>query len=210
MSEYINFVDDFPRRCKEVLRFAEGFAQIEEREVTLYLMVASAGFLVPYERLKPDPEPGPKGGSGIPHPSRDNETFYDAAQQLKNDLDKPFLDSVGLGQGPSSWYSGKVRSVEGGPSDWRGFRERVPITKSLKLSAFLSVIRNALAHGSIYTFKNPIEEIIFIKPNKTNNDWSFVSVSPVDFRQFLDQWFNYLDGIHISYEETSGVLRDAT
>ena len=198
MTAYKNFVEDFPRRCREVLHFAGKPAMFRGREVTLALMVASAGLVVPYERLKPD-------GGAIDHPSRYNETFSDAAQQLTSLLAEPFLSSIVWGQPSSTWYSGKLASVRGDPDSWEGLRERRPFQKEKKVGGVLRVIRNALAHGNIFTFKDPIEAIIFIKANyndeKMVRDYSFVYVGPDDFRQFLERWFDFLDQFHIPQNE---------
>ncbi len=54
MSSFANFVEDFPSRCGDLLVRFHQDAVANDREVTLALMVASAGFLVPFERLRPD------------------------------------------------------------------------------------------------------------------------------------------------------------
>jgi hypothetical protein len=89
MTAYKNFVEDFPRRCRDILDLAGKPALSRGREVTLTLMVASAGLVVPYERLKPDGG----GGGHIDHPSGDNKRFADAAAKLRSLLDAPFMSS---------------------------------------------------------------------------------------------------------------------
>ncbi|GAO35330.1 hypothetical protein SCT_0716 [Sulfuricella sp. T08] len=168
-------------------------------------MVASAGLVVPYERLKPDSE--------IDHPSGDNKIFSAAAEQLKLLLAEPFLASELWNQPYSTWHSGKLKSVRGDPDSWEGLRNRQPIQADKTVKNVLRVIRNALAHGNIFTFKNPIEAIIFINANVNDQnivrDYSFVFVGPNDFHQFLKQWFDFLDQLRIHQDEAFAVLEDA-
>lgn len=190
MTAYRNFVDDFPRRCREILKFAGKPALFRGREVTLALMVASAGLVVPYERLKPD-------GGEIVHPSGDNKKFSVAADQLRTLLAESFFSSAVWGAPDSTWYFGRLKSVTGDPDSWEGLRERKPVQADKTVGTVLRVIRNALAHGNIFTFKNPIEAIIFIKSNFNDRsevkDYTFVFVKPADFQLFLEKWFDFLD-----------------
>lgn len=206
MTAYKNFVDDFPRRCRDILTFARKPALFRGREVTLALMVASAGLVVPYERLKPD-------GGEIDHPSGDNKKFSAAADQLRTLLAESFLSSAVWGTSASTWHSGKLESVTGDPDSWEGLRNRQPIKADKTVGSVLRVIRNALAHGNIFTFKNPIEAIIFIKANvndkKTVRDYTYVFMAPDDFQLFLEKWFDFLDQLHISQMEAFEVLKDA-
>jgi hypothetical protein len=170
MTEYTNFIKDFPRRCRDILDIAGKPALYRGREVTLTIMVASAGFVVPYERLKPD------------HPSGDSKRFADAAEKLKSLLNQPFMSSVLSNKMNSTWYHGKVFSVNGDPDSWDGLLTRKPFSNDRKVSTTLTVIRNGLAHGNIFTFGNPIRAIILIKKNCNDigvvRDYSFVFVAP--------------------------------
>jgi hypothetical protein len=201
MTEYKNFIKDFPRRCRDILDIAGKPALSRGREVTLTIMVASAGFVVPYERLKPD------------HPSGDSKKFADAAEKLKSLLDQPFMSSVVCNKMNSTWHDGKVASVNGDPDSWDGLRKRKPFSKDKKVSTTLKVIRNGLAHGNIFTFGNPIQAIVFIKKNFNDvgvvRDYSFVFVAPREFLQFLENWFDFLNDFCIPQEVAFEVLKDA-
>lgn len=206
MTAYKNFVDDFPNRCREILKFAGKPALFRGREVTLALMVASAGLVVPYERLKPD-------GGEIDHPSGDNKKFSAAAEKLRGLLAESFLSSAVWGAPVSTWHSGKLKSVTGDPDSWDGLRKRQPVQSEKTVRNVLRVIRNALAHGNIFTFRDPIEAIIFINANvndrKDVRDYSFVFVAPTDFQIFLEKWFDFLAQLDIPQTEAFEVLRDA-
>ena len=204
MTAYKNFVDDFPLRCQDILRFAGRRASFGGREVTLSLMVASAGLIIPYERLKP---------GEFDHPSGDTIKFSDAADQLRTLLDQPFLSSAVWNAPVSTWQSGKLESVLGDPDSWDGLHNRQYFQVEKTVGNVLRVLRNALAHGNIFTFNNPIQGIIFIKAvfnnNKIVRNYSFIYVSPADFKIFLEKWFTFLDQLHIPQTEAYEVLKDA-
>jgi hypothetical protein len=46
MTDYSDFIRDFPTRCGEVLSIYYDQAQAKSREVTLLIMTATAAFLV--------------------------------------------------------------------------------------------------------------------------------------------------------------------
>jgi hypothetical protein len=206
MTAYKNFIDDFPCRCRDILNIAKRPALSRGRKVTLTLMVASAGLIVPYERLKPDIAWGD-------HPSGDRNTFADAAAKLESLLGQPFMSSCLCTEAYPTWGVGKLLSVTGDPDSWEGLQRRRPMSKDKTVGGVLSLIRNALAHGNIWTQGNTIEAIIFVK-RVFNNDnvvrhFDFLSVAPYEFQHFLDGWFDFLIGLRISQEAVFGVLKDA-
>jgi hypothetical protein len=74
------------------------------------------------------------------------------------------------------------------------------------------VIRNALAHGNIWTIRDPIEAIIFVRRvlnDKVVCHFDFLSVSPHEFQHFLEGWFDFLISLRISQEAVFGVFKDA-
>jgi hypothetical protein len=83
MSNYNNFVQDFPKRCDELLCHFIKPASGRDREVTLMLAVASAGFVIPFERLRQPTDPQRQ------HPARDRERFeeYSGAKKLDHDFE---------------------------------------------------------------------------------------------------------------------------
>lgn len=204
MTAYKNFIDDFPRRCREILKLAGKPPCARGREVTLSLMVASAGFVVPYERLKPD-------GRTV-HPSGDNKKFSAAADQLNKLLEGPFLSSDVWKVPVSTWHYGKLQSIAGDPDSWEDLHNRKHVSQDTPVKHVLRVIRNALAHGNIFTFKSPIEAIIFIQTNCNNEgkvrDYTFVFVAPADFHFFLEKWFDFLEQLNIPQTEAFEVLKD--
>jgi hypothetical protein len=162
MTAYKDFIEDFPCRCRDILNIAKRPALSRGREVTLTLMVASARLVVPYERFKSDTNWGD-------HPSGDRKTFADAAGKLESLLRQPFRSSCLWTETNSTWRVGKLLSVTGDPDSWGDLRKRQPVSKDKTVGGIISVIRNALTHGNIWTLRDPIEEIIFVK-RVLNND----------------------------------------
>src|SRR5438093_5745376 len=110
MSNYKNFVSDFPDRCADLLRNFSASARHRNREVTLMLSIATSSIIVPLERLD-GPKNGPKG-YWPGHPSHDWERFQAAKASLDELLDKPFIGSP-LWPKPlvNSWFSNDLADV---------------------------------------------------------------------------------------------------
>src|SRR5687768_3967400 len=85
MSIYKDFVQDFPRRCHDVLKAFGSESKKQDRDVTLLLMVATAGFVMPYERLGE--------GEAIKQPPLDRPLFREAMERLKGELSKTLAQS---------------------------------------------------------------------------------------------------------------------
>ncbi len=208
MSAYKNYVQDFPRRCQDILKMASSKARFMDREVTLSLMVASAAFVIPFERLNN-------------HPFDDKNRYPEAAEELKKLLKKPFLEFLNLSieneSSNPSWHYGKLPDLKGGPDTWGRNCENSPIKESEKTNNVIRIIRNALAHGNIYTFHNPIKSIIFIQRNpdednyKNTKDYSFVLVTPESFLKFLESWFKFINNLDLDldYNQICEILNDA-
>jgi hypothetical protein len=121
MTEYADFIRDFPARCGEVLELCYEHSLNNGREVTLLIMTAASAF-VPYERLH----------SGREHPSLDRRRFPSAAQNLDIALGKPFLKSPFHTQSMGSWSIGRVRTAEP-PVDLPPLTDRTPANQVLAI-----------------------------------------------------------------------------
>lgn len=198
MSEYKNFTKDFPTRCSQVLEIfyeqAKNLSNCSEvndgREITLLIMTASAGFIFPYERLRPRE-------NGREHIANDKEKYPVAAKSVKNLLNKKFINSKIFKNSEKTWIYGKFKkNNRESINDWREVFEGKHLDENLQAIAIINTIRNALAHGSIYTLnesENQIDTIIFISEIKNSPDeYKFVKVSTEDFKKFLKEWFNFL------------------
>jgi hypothetical protein len=191
MTDYSDFIRDFPTRCGEVLNLYHDRAQAKNREVTLLIMTATAAFLVPFERLRP--------GMSTMHAARDREKFPELAQHLDSTLGRPFLGSPFHDAGSSSWSVGKTPRPK--PVAFK------QLTKEAQVSQVLAIIRNALAHGNLWTIPDvgrDVEALIFWAEDKKDEKvigykdeevigYKYVRVSPLDFREFLVKWFAFLE-----------------
>jgi hypothetical protein len=208
MSDYINYVEDFPNRCKSILELARPAVNEKGYEVTLLLMVASTALTVPYERLKPE-------GDTI-QPIQDRTRFQCAAKQLKDLLDQRFLSSQLWNTGSvSSWKGDNLASVNGMPEEWKELNDPIALTAEASVCCVLKAIRNALSHGNLYTkndTRDQITRIVFVtglakrKTGKIISPYRFVEVSPDDFSLFLNKWFEFLTKLELPREFAIEIL----
>lgn len=193
MTVYTDFTSDFPKRCLDVLDMASADAAADGREITLLFMAASASLLVPFERLKPDTEYSV-------HPFGDNKRYKLAADSLKGLLDENFVGSVLCSQAMHSWKLAKdVQSVDGDVETWLPKAKLELLSKKRPVRSTLTLIRNALAHGSIYTTGDPIEELVFVKEvldkERKRVGFDVLQVSHEDFKQFVLAWIGFLQAL---------------
>lgn len=205
MAEYKNFVQDFPSRCMDLLESFEQQAQAKDREVTLTLLVASAGFVIPFERLK---LPGK-----LEHPVQDRENYPRHSKALEQLMANKFRGSeLHPTERSTNWQAGKLKSVRGSPNTWPELWENKILSEEKTVSNVLKSIRNALAHANIFTIGDPIDKIIFVSVN-TNlagneiTGYSFVSTSPEDFSYFLKAWFTFIGRQDLSQHDVSEALQ---
>lgn len=187
MSNFTDFVEDYPKRCHEVLTSLYPNAEVLEREVTLLLCIASAGLVTPFERLRDNPQ--------HPHPSKNRKTFEKHCEWIDS-LSKMTFQELQIEE-KSSWKFAKLsnatflREVE----HWELDKHHT-LDASKSVSAVLTLLRHSLAHGNVYT-KNEgkLRRLAFVNHCDYNNpDKGFkcLSVSPGAFKVFLDWWFSNL------------------
>ena len=205
MSQYKDFIQDFPDRCRDILSFSQDSAVAKGREVTLSLMVASSAFLVPYERLK--------SNGRHEHPAKDKNKFPEAAVKLNQLLEQKFIGSEIWPYSVSSWSSGGLASIEGEVDSWAELRKPKPISPEKYVKSVLSILRKALAHGNIYTKGSPtIEALVFMSAIEQDGKfigYRYAHVSPVDFRRFLLCWFKFLSDFNVAQETAFRALSEA-
>jgi hypothetical protein len=188
MSSFSDFVKDFPERCKDVLQLGQETAIENDREVTLLLMTAAAALVVPFERLNPD--------SIYEHPSNDAGRFPALTKSLSDLLKESFFGSRLWGSTVSSWRFGTQRNFSGDPEQWDQPKH---MSNDKKVKSVLKTIRNAFAHGNIFTKGTPekIEIIVFV--SRIEDDagnlvgYNDLRVAPNDFRSLLIKWVEFLN-----------------
>ncbi|MFQ5546566.1 MAG: hypothetical protein ACE5FE_11345 [Acidiferrobacterales bacterium] len=196
MSNYKDFVQDFPTRCRDVVMAFSKEAQRQDREVTLLLMATTAGFVMPYERLRE--------GEAIKQPPLDRPHFSEAAEQLKQELGKRIAEST-LFQ-DAEWRGGPLRSAVGTPDEWPECRNPRRLPPETLVSDVVRYLRHGLAHGNVFTRadrSNHISELIFVCGGTLRNGkempLKFLLLSPRELRFFLDRWFKFVGDLRLPH-----------
>jgi hypothetical protein len=217
MSNWKYFFKHFPARVNKIFDAFDREALNNDVEVTFILTIAAAGFTVPFERLKKY------------HPSEDASRFASSTKELKKLLDKKFIGSkLWPDVDSKSWrYINKMKSINGNVEEWiPEISFALPLSKEKKqgfedrrCNTILHHLRNALAHGNIFSFNDPITELIFlssVEQSSSRNitaierlldclrslfglgdvqkkNFAVLVVSPADFKTFLKNWFVFLE-----------------
>ncbi len=208
MANYQDFFEDFPRRCHDLLESQYASAAAADREVTLTLMVASAGFVVPFERLRKD-------GLFEP-PTTDRQTSPTVTTKFDKLLGTLWAQSS-LSAKVTSISMGSLSDPKKAVDDWSEIRTCTPPSASATVSNVITVIRHALAHGSIYTKPNDskqVEAVIFVsgglnRKTGTLTPYKFVQFDPTSLRQFLIAWFDELSSWRASPTDLIQALEKA-
>ncbi len=209
MSVYRNFICDFPDRCNKILSDYEHRAVFRGVEVTTMLAIASAGLIIPYERLKKSN-----------HPSSDRACFENAAERFDEFGKKDFLNDYLLGVN-GTWHYGEIPDAVGAVEWWKD--GTVPLTdmgegiitgeeeRKKETNYFLNCLRNALAHGNVFTpGGGQITDIVFLsKIEQNRKEYSVIIVSPSDFRKFLIKWLEFVRELEMP-ENVVSELYEAT
>lgn len=197
MSNYKNFIRDFPNRCGEILNEYREDAHKNGREVTHMFAIASAAITIPFARLYEKE-----------NPSQDKKKCQQAVSKFANLCGQNFLASSLCGKAAKSWKSGQVKKevVELGPENWKENALSLK-NKDIKVIEVLKIIRNALAHGSIFTLPNyddQIENIIFLSESRDDGNfagnYNLLMVSAEGFNEFLVKWIYFLQKLEIPPE----------
>jgi hypothetical protein len=141
MTSYSSFVREFPQRCRSLLDEYEQNAREKNLEVTLLIAVASSAFTIPFERINPS----------VPDHIADDR-YPQAVSALGRLQNRNFVDW----QTKESWKI--IEGIEGeriraSQADaWASEGQWQSISPNRKVGTILSIVRNALAHGSIFVF----------------------------------------------------------
>ena len=183
MTAINNFTIDFPNRCIEVLDAATGAATLCNRDVTLLLMTAFACFVVPFERLNGK------------HPFQDNQRFPKVAGKFQDLSSEKFVGSELCPNLINTWrFAKNVPVVRDGIDKWYPKLNLKKISNERHVKSTLEVLRNALAHGSIYTNGSPISELIFVQRHSLESvGFDVIAVGPEDFEKFVRSWVKFLN-----------------
>lgn len=197
MTSYVNFVQDFPTRCIDILQDYEERATLHGREVTLSITIATSALIIPFERLRP---------SATDHIASDR--YRECVSSLRQLLKRPFQSWAN----GSSWafhplIPGPLLRDSDHVEQWLGSFAPSPLAPSQTVEELLSLIRNALAHGNIHSFpstpSSSIENLLFLskrrdpKTRELLDEYKLLQATPRDFTSLLRQWVLFLKEIDI-------------
>lgn len=202
MSAYENFIQDFPRRCQEILEDNWISASVNDLEVTLMLATAIAGFVIPFERLR---------SSANDHFARGK--VLSCSKVIWKLEAKRFKDWIPSG----TWEvisAVKSETVKEDVDSWGGKKNREPLPEDALVGQVLSILRNALAHGNIITSPGrfsrskpaQIEKILLLSKIRDKNtkrlinEYNVIVVGPHDLSLLLNSWFEELRKLNIPPE----------
>lgn len=189
MTVYRKFICDFPSRCSRILSDYERRATLRGLEVTTMPAIASAGLIIPYERLKRSD-----------HPSGDRSRFQKAVERFEKIGNRNFLEDFLEGES-GSWQYGEIMDDTGMVEQWKNSTVSIDrmetgiitgkVGRKKKTCYILNCLRNSLAHGNVFTpGRGVIKDLVFLsRIEQKRKEYSVVVVSPVDFRGFLQKWF---------------------
>lgn len=193
MSAYRDYIIDFPSRCLNILNNYEPDARNNDLEVTLMLMAATSAFVIPMERLDKK------------HLSQDFIKLREHISKYHKELGKHW-DKSSLSKDMNGWRYGLTKNFGNGPDGCHTFDD----VNERTVSEILSIIRNALAHGNLYTKGNPIKYLVFYSEKRgellSNCEYEILGyrhlhVPVSNLRQFLLNWFDLLDSMNLSNRE---------
>lgn len=197
MSAYKDFVFDLPERSLFLLRKLEPSGKTLGFEATLLIMVASTGFIVPMERLDPT------------HPAGDSERFKATSSALQKVMASPFIGSPFFANDHAPWQHGQVDTFGDGPDSWSG-ASVLPNQKPV--SYVLAIIRNALAHGNLFTRGDPIRDLVLFSEKRDGErclGYKYLVVPVPEFRRFLISWFTYVRTAGVPYRDALALVAQA-
>ncbi|MDD3769192.1 MAG: hypothetical protein PHV10_01125 [Sulfuricurvum sp.] len=158
--EYKNYITCFAYRSKKVLEKFSACDATNELNVTALLSVAASAFVIPFERLKKD------------HPFGDGAAFSEIGTKVKGVLEINFGDSDFF---ESAKFKIKLLSKEQLlKKEFDNSFEDIYL-KDKKVQFIIDIIRNAFAHGNIYSCSklgpnHHIDTLYFVSKNNNDKD----------------------------------------
>lgn len=152
--QYKNYIIDLASRGSKILKY---FEKNDDYNVTILLSLAAPIFIIPYERLCKN------------HPFSDKDKFIHIDKNIKNEL-KNMINESSLFFDIDLKFCNNIEKEKLKKSDFSNLTFD-KLDEQKKVEEVISIIRNALAHGNLYTNSNDksIETLYFVsRINKTN------------------------------------------
>lgn len=192
MTMYKDFVHDYPARCIDVLTNLFEHAKTRDREVTLLLMAAAGGFVMPYERLNK--------GQLIKQPDLDRPAHKKQMANLNEELNKKIKNSNIFRDIISKWRYSVLKEQHDTISVIMVAESAKPVNFEKKVLTAIKIIRHSIAHGNILAIESPtgeIQDLIFISRDGNPDVESFelIVLTPEDLEHFLLKWFEFIKNL---------------
>lgn len=186
MSEYENYIKDFPCRILKLYKNHLEKATHDRLEVTFLLSLTSSGIAVPFDRLCP--------ANIYPDPFEDRIIFKRAAKKFDALYKKSFRESELWDDTFEEWQYGKCTPGNTDPDSLETISPESTVEKVIKH------LRDSLAHGIILTRgdkRKEIKEIRLFK-GKKKDGLRVLSVTPHSLGIFLSKWIEWLQTLDVT------------
>src|SRR5262249_46993977 len=92
-----------------------------------------------------------------------------------------------------AWSYGRLSNSEDDPDFWPELASPAPLRGDEQVETIVVHIRNALAHGNLFTQGEPIKQLVFVsKPYLKSKEYHYLLVDPDEFTSFLHRWFEFV------------------
>ena len=207
MSCYEDIYNDFPLRCASVWDSMAAAASAQDLDVTFMLMVAAAGFATPWEHLKIQPGQAKDNKNHPAFLHFDEKAYQRSLSMVDKALKARFQNSpLFCHASTGKWFYGHAQTIEAIRDMAESHSPRQGKIEDLTARSAVKVLRNAIAHNSIYAFARDrpkvISELAFfseiVDKSKASGGakqvlyYEVLALPVDDFRQFLTAWFALL------------------
>lgn len=195
MSNYTEFESDFPFRCLELLK--QHFARAEETnlECTLLLALTASSICAVADRIGLAAE---IKGHQSSTPTAPGRVVKDRWHRYQTYFREPVSKLFGTAS-PPSWCEGVYASKRRDPAEW----DWRAVPDGYQVARLVNLLRNAFAHGNIWTLKNPssdsIAEFVFAqrigKPEEgVELPLEAIRLTPACLRNVMVDWATAMGG----------------
>ncbi|MBI2438165.1 MAG: hypothetical protein HYV36_05060 [Lentisphaerae bacterium] len=192
MGAYKNFIKDFPSRILKLYETQLDSANYACLEVTFLVSLTATAIAVPFDRLR-DPSKGP-----YPHLSGDRHKYSEAASRFDELCNMSFNKSALWDSAFDTWQWGIIYNISGDPDSWPELRSASRIGADVNTEKIIKHLRDALAHGNIYTRGDKLIKEIVLLTGTSKKGFRFLVVSPQSLGVFLRKWVSWLMSLPIS------------
>ena len=182
MSNYKNFITDFPKRCQRILDVHWQSATRNDVEVTLLMSIAGALLCGTRDRL------------GVDERKREHVFHNPLSDDARAELKQPISQAIPAAKG-LRWceFDCARDSITEQPESWEKFGD-TNLEEPLVLEV-LNVIRHALAHGQVQTRgKGRIESLALLnhRNTKKTKEWAWLEIEPLQLKTVIEWWTEFI------------------